>query len=154
MRNAMTDIYAHGLDPCEANHAALTPLGFLERAASVYPDHPAVIDGGAQKTWSEIDLRCRRLASALIEHGIRKNDTVAVLAPNSLAAYECHFAVPMAGAVLNTINTRLDAATIAFILEHGEAKAFLVDASLADVARAALQKTAGNAKPLVIDIEV
>jgi len=156
MRHAMTDIYTHGLEPCEANHAALTPLGFLERAASVYPGHPAVIDGGAQKTWSQVDARCRRLASALTQHGIGKNHTVAVLAPNSLAAYECHFAVPMAGAVLNIINTRLDAAAIAFILEHGEAKAFMVDASLADVARAALQKTAGNAgtKPLVIDIEV
>ena len=143
--------YADGLDKCEANHAALTPLGFLERAASVYPNHPAVIDGEVEKTWGEIYRRCRRLASALSQHGIGKNDTVSVLAPNSLATYECHFAVPMAGAVLNTINTRLDADTVAFILGHGEAKALLVDTELAGLARAALDKT--DARPLVIDIE-
>lgn len=145
------DIYTRGLDKCAANHTALTPLGFLERAASVYPGHPAVIDGGAKNTWAEIYQRCRRLASALTQNGVGKNDTVAVLAPNSLAAYECHFAVPMAGAVLNTINTRLDADTVAFILGHGEARVLLVDAELAALARAALAKT--EAKPLVIDIE-
>ena len=108
-----------------------------------------------KKTWGEIYQRCRRLASALAQNGIGKNDgvpdTVSVIAPNSLAAYEGHFAVPMAGAVLNTINTRLDADTVAFILDHGEAKVLLVDAEFAELARAALKKTA--AKPLVIDIE-
>ena len=148
----MTDIYAHGLDKCDANYAALTPLGFLQRAAAVYPHHTAVIDGARTVTWGELEARCRRLASALAQRGIGKNDTVSILAPNSLAIYECHFAAPMAGAVLNTINTRLDADTIAFILAHGEAKALLVDAELADLARAALAKT--KAAPLVIDIEV
>ena len=149
------NLYTDGLDKCAANYAALTPLGFLERAAAVYPNHVAVIDGEVKKTWGEIYQRCRRLASALAQNGIGKNDgvpdTVSVIAPNSLAAYEGHFAVPMAGAVLNTINTRLDADTVAFILDHGEAKVLLVDAEFAELARAALKKTA--AKPLVIDIE-
>ena len=146
------NLYANGLDKCAANHAALTPLGFLERTASVYPHGIALIDGEVNKTWSELYQRCRRIASALNEVGIGKDDTVAILAPNSLAAYECHFAVPMAGAVLNPINTRLDADTVAFILGHGEAQAFLVDAEFAELARSALQKT--DATPLVIDIEV
>ena len=149
------NLYTDGLDKCAANYAALTPLGFLERAGLVYPNHVAVIDGEVKKTWGEIYQRCRRLASALAQNGIGKNDgvpdTVSVIAPNSLAAYEGHFAVPMAGAVLNTINTRLDADTVAFILDHGEAKVLLVDAEFAELARAALKKTA--AKPLVIDIE-
>ena len=149
------NLYTDGLDKCAANYAALTPLGFLERAGLVYPNHVAVIDGEVKKTWGEIYQRCRRLASALAQNGIGKNDgvpdTVSVIAPNSLAAYEGHFAVPMAGAVLNTINTRLDADTVAFILDHGEAKVLLVDAEFAELARVALKKTA--AKPLVIDIE-
>ncbi|CAJ2377130.1 MAG: acyl-CoA synthetase [Gammaproteobacteria bacterium] len=144
-------IYSRGLDKCAANYAALTPLGFLERAASVYPDRPAVIDGGIENTWSETARRCRQLASALARKGIGKNDTVSVLAPNSRAAYEAHFGVPMAGAVLNAINTRLDAKTIAFILEHGEAKALLVDGECAEVARAALAEC--RVKPVVIDID-
>ena len=150
----MTDLYTHGLDKCAANYAALTPLGFLERAASVYPQHIAVIDGEVKKTWAEVYERCRRLASALAQHGIGKNDTVAVIAPNSLAAYECHFAVPMAGAVLNNINVRLDADTVAFILGHGEAKALLVDGEFAELAHAALEKLEKtNATPLLIHIE-
>ena len=145
------NIYAADLDKCAANYAPLSPLGFLQRAASVYPDHAAVIDGDTRKTWSQVYARCRRLASALAQHNIGKNDTVAVIAPNSLAAYECHFGVPMSGAVLNTINTRLDAATVAFILNHGEAKVFLVDGECAQVAREALHKV--DKKLLVIDIE-
>ena len=147
----MPNIYTQNLDKTPANHAPLTPLGFLERAAAVYPERVAVIDGATTVTWAELYRRCRRLASALVRKGIGKNDTVAVVAPNSLAIYECHFAVPMAGAVLNTINTRLDADTVAFILDHGEAKALLVDADLSELARAALQKSA--VAPLVIDIE-
>ncbi|MGI9311737.1 MAG: AMP-binding protein, partial [bacterium] len=150
MNANQTNPYQHGLERCEANHAPLTPLGFLRRAAEVYPDHIAVIDGATAKTWSEIERRCRRLASALARRGIGKNDTVSVLAPNSLAAYECHFGVPMAGAVLNAINVRLDADTIAFILDHGESKALLVDAEFAPLAREALARS--DAAPLVIDI--
>ncbi|MGR3913277.1 MAG: AMP-binding protein [Gammaproteobacteria bacterium] len=152
MPGAGDNPYTRGLDQCAANHAALSPLGFLERAASVYPERIALLDGEIQNTWAQTARRCRQFASALAQNGIGKNDTVAVLAPNSRAAYEAHFGVPMAGAVLNMINTRLDAATIAFILEHGEAKALLVDAELAEVARAALAKSA--AKPMVINIEV
>ncbi len=152
MPGNQSNLYANGLDKCAANHVALTPLGFLERTASVYPDGIAVIDGEVKKTWGELYQRCRRLASALAEVGIGKNDTVAIIAPNSLAGYECHFAVPMAGAVLNPINTRLDADTVAFILGHGEAKAFLVDAEFAELARTALAKT--DVTPLVIDIGV
>jgi len=144
-------IYTRGLDRCAANYAPLTPLGFMARAAAAYPDHIAVIDGDAAHTWAQTYSRCRRLASALREHGIGKHDTVSILAPNTMALYECHFAVPFTGAVLNAINTRLDAATIAFILEHGESKALLVDGALAQVARAALAKS--KAKPLVIDLE-
>lgn len=146
----MTDIYTDGLAKCAANHAALTPLGFLERAATTYPDHAAVVDGAITQTWGQTYQRCRRLAAALAQNGIGKNDTVAIITPNSRASYECHFAVPMAGAVLNAINTRLDADTIAFILEHGEAKVLLVDGECADLVRAALLKA--NATPLVIDI--
>jgi len=144
-------IFDCGLDRNAANHAPLTPLGFIERAAMAYPEHTAVVDGDVAHTWAQTYTRCRRLASALREHGIGKNDTVSVLAPNTMALYECHFGVPLAGAVLNAINTRLDAATIAFILAHGEAKALLVDGALAEVARAALAKT--KVKPLVIDLE-
>ena len=143
--------YTDDLDKCAANYAPLTPLGFLERAASVYPDHLAIIDGEVKKTWGQLYRRCRRLASALAQNGIGKNDTVSVLAPNSLVVYECHFAVPMAGAVLNPINTRLNADTVAFILGHAETKALLVDAELVELARAALNKT--DARPLVIDVE-
>ncbi len=150
MRNTL---YTDGLEKCAANYAPLTPLGFLERSASVYPQHIAVIDGVVQKTWREVEQRCRRAASAFAQHGIGKNDTVAILAPNSLAMYESHFAVPMAGAVLNAINTRLDADSVAFILRHGEAKALLVDRELAELARAALVKIKPTSIELVIDIE-
>ena len=91
------NIYQHGLDKCAANHAALTPLGFLSRAAEVYPNQVAVIDGLTQKTWAEVYQRCLKMASALNTHGIGKGDTVAFLAPNSLASYEVHFGVPMSG---------------------------------------------------------
>ena len=134
------NIYEIGLDKCEANYSALTPLSFLQRAASVYPDNVAVIDGQRNTTWLEVWQRCKKLSSALNANGISKNQTVAVLAPNSLPIYEAYFAVPMAGAVLNAINTRLDADTVAYILQHGEAKALIVDAEYAQLAQQALQK--------------
>ena len=126
----MTHPYAHGLDKNDANFAALTPLSFIERAAHVYPDQTAVIYGTRQRTWGETYARCRRFAAALKARGVGEGDTVAVLAPNVPAIFEASFAVPMAGAVLNTINTRLDAATVAFILDHGEAKVLLTDQEL------------------------
>jgi len=147
----MTSPYAHGLDKTAANFAALTPLSFLERAAYVYPDYPAVVHGRIERTWEETYARCRRLASALAKRGIGREDTVAVMAPNTPTIYEAHFGVPMTGAVLNALNTRLDAATIAFILEHGEAKALITDTEFAPVIEEALAQV--KRKPLVIDAD-
>ncbi len=136
----MSNIYETGLDRGPANFAPLTPLGFLERAASVYPERIAIIHGPLRRTWSEMYARCRRLAAVLRARGLAYGDTVATLLPNVPAMLEAHFGVPMSGAVLNTLNTRLDADSIAYMLEHGEAKVFLVDREYADVARVALAK--------------
>jgi fatty-acyl-CoA synthase len=114
-----------------ANFAALTPLNFLARAAAVYPDKIAVIDGARRFSWLEFDARCRRFADALTRRGIGAGDTVAVLAPNVSALLEAHYAVPMAGAVLNALNYRLEAASIAFILGHGRAKLLVADREFA-----------------------
>ncbi|MEM7193728.1 MAG: acyl-CoA synthetase [Pseudomonadota bacterium] len=124
------NIFEYGLGKCEANYASLSPLGFLERAASVYPDHTAVIDEDRILTWSQVYARCVKMASALHAMGIGSGDTVSVLAPNSIAAFESHYSIPMAGAVLNAINTRLDASMVAFILEHGESRLLIVDRAL------------------------
>jgi len=140
-----------GLDRNPANHAPLTPLSFLERAASVYPEHVALIHGSARQTWRETYARCRRLACALAARGIGPGDTVAVLLPNIPAMYEAHFGVPMSGAVLNTLNTRLDADSIAFMLRHGEAKLLITDREYsATVARALAQLPS---PPPVIDVD-
>ena len=114
-----------------ANHTPLTPLSFIKRAALMFPDHDAVIYGDRRYTWSQTYARCCQLASALKNHGIGRGDTVAVLCANTPEMVESHFGIPMSGAVLNSINTRLDADTISYILDHGEAKAFIVDAELA-----------------------
>jgi fatty-acyl-CoA synthase len=116
-----------GLERGPANYAALTPLSFLARSAAVYPDKPAMIHGEGRFTYAELDARCRRLASALVRRGIGRGDTVAVMAPNVPALLEAHYGVPMAGAVLNALNYRLDARTIAFTLEHGGAKLLIAD---------------------------
>lgn len=142
--------YAMGLDKTQANYVPLSPLSFLARAAEVYPGHTAVIHGRIRRTYAETYSRCRRLAAALNRRGIGRDDTVAVMAPNIPEAFEAHFGVPMAGAVLNALNIRLDPAAIAFILEHGEAKAVLVDAEFAATVKAALAQT--SHRPLVIDI--
>jgi fatty-acyl-CoA synthase len=147
----MGNSYTLDLDRNAANHAPLTPLGFLERAAAVHPDRVAVIHGDRRYSWAESAARCRRLASALQRHGIGKNDTVAVMAPNVPELFEAHFGVPMAGAVLNALNTRLDAATIAFILDHAEAKVLITDREFAPVVEPALAQA--KLKPLVIDID-
>src|SRR6185436_4610587 len=123
VRNA----YEQHLDKNPANYASLTPLSFLERTASVYPDRPSVIHGSQRYTWKETYARCRRLASALVKRGIGVGDTVAVMLPNIPAMVEAHFGVPMTGATLNTLNTRLDAEAIGFMLDHGEAKVLLTD---------------------------
>ena len=109
------------LDRNSANHAPLTPLTFVERAAHVYPERTSVVHGARRYTWKQTYARCRRLASALARRGLGIGDTVAVMAANTPEMYECHFGVPMLGAVLNTLNTRLDADAIAFMLDHGEA---------------------------------
>jgi fatty-acyl-CoA synthase len=130
-------IYAQSLDRNPANHQPLTPLSFLRRAAHVWPERTAIIHGALRFTWREFDARSRRLASALQRRGLSKGDTVAALLPNTPAMLEAHHGVPMAGAVLNAMNTRLDAGTIAFQLDHGEAKLFFVDNEFAPLAQAA-----------------
>src|SRR5436305_4803712 len=142
--------YETGLDKNPANFVPLSPIGFLRRSAAVYPNRTAVIHGNRRYTWREAEERCRRLASALAKHGISRGDTVALMAPNVPEAFEAHFGVPMAGAVLNALNIRLDADTIAFILKHGEAKVLITDTEFAPVIGPALAQL--DHKPLVIDI--
>jgi fatty-acyl-CoA synthase len=139
------------LDKNPANYAPLTPLGFIERAAYVYPGRAAVVHGRRRFTWAETYARCRRLASALARRGIGVGDTVAAMLANTPEMYECHFGVPMAGAVLNTLNTRLDAETIAFMLEHGGAKVLLADREFSATVEKALASL--RTKPLVIDVD-
>ena len=134
-----------------ANSAALTPLSFLARAAAIYPEKPAVIDGARRFTYREFYRRCCRFADALRRRGVGEGDTVAVLAPNIPALLEAHYGVPMAGAVLNALNYRLDAAGIAFILRHGEAKLLIADREFAPLARAALREFGGKLPLVEID---
>ena len=147
----MADKYELDLDKNVANYVPLSPLTFLRRSAAVYPNHPAVTHGDISHTYADVYSRARCLGSKLASNGIGKNDTVAVLATNIPAIYDAHFGVPMAGAVLNTINTRLDAATIAFIFDHGDAKAVITDTELSPVMKEALAQC--SAKPLVIDVD-
>jgi fatty-acyl-CoA synthase len=142
--------YDIGLDKNAANYVPLTPIGFLVRSASVYPNRLAVVHGERRYSWREALERCRRLASALTVRGIKRGDTVALMAPNIPEAFEAYFGVPMAGAVLNALNIRLDPGTVAFILEHGEAKVLIVDAEFAPVIAEALEQL--EHKPIVIDI--
>ena len=144
-------LYDIGLDRTPANFAPLTPLSFLKRTASVYPDRLAVVHGERRFTWRETERRCRALASALTGLGIGKGDTVAVFAPNVPAIFEAHFGVPMTGAVLNTINIRLDAETVAFILAHGEARVLLTDREFSPVIADALNRL--EKRPYVVDID-
>lgn len=145
------------LPKCGANYVPLTPLTFLKRAAAFYAGRPSVIYEGTRFTWRQTYERCCRLASALRSLNLVKNDVVSVLAPNIPAMYEMHFAVPMAGAVLNAINTRLDAKTVATILRHSEAKVFLVDYEYVPLARDALRLLMADSPessiPLVIVID-
>ncbi|MCV2880251.1 acyl-CoA synthetase [Sedimentimonas flavescens] len=145
-------IYESGLDANAANYATLTPLSFAERTASVYPETTAVVYGDLRRNWGETYERMCRVASALAKRGIGKDDTVSVIAANIPEMFEAHFAVPMVGAVLNTVNTRLDAEAIAFILAHAEAKAVMVDPEFSDVVERAI-KISGRRDMLVIDIE-
>src|SRR5579871_5357258 len=144
--------YDVGLAKTAANFVALTPLSFLARTAGVYPDHTSTVYEGRHFTWAETYARCRRFASYLAGHNIGPGDTVAAMLPNIPAMNEVHFAVPMAGAVLNTLNIRLDAAAIAFQLDHGGAKVILVDPEFSGVISDALKLMKG-AKPFVIDVD-
>src|SRR3954454_16866617 len=142
--------YETGLDRSAANYVPLSPIGFLRRSASAYPNRVSVIHGERRYTWRQSLERCRRLASALAKYGIRRGDTVALMAPNIPEAFEAHFGVPMAGAVLNALNIRLDAETIDFILGHGGAKLLLTDTEFSPVIARALALL--DRKPVVIDI--
>jgi len=145
------NIYDHGLDQVPANFEALSPLTFLERAATVYPDKLAVVHTGVRRNWKETYERCRKVASALQKRGIEKGDTVSIICPNLPEHFEVHFAVPMMGAVLNSINTRLDASAVAFILEHAESKVLITERELSSTVKQAV-KMLGR-KILVIDID-
>ncbi|XP_021745205.1 butyrate--CoA ligase AAE11, peroxisomal-like [Chenopodium quinoa] len=138
------------LNKCDANYAALTPITFLQRAATCYADRASIIYGEARFTWRETYDRCRRLASSLKSLGITKNDVVSVLAPNIPALYEMHFAVPMAGGVLNTINSMLDANTVKNILSHSEAKILFVDYEYIALACKAMRLLKAEAKPSAV----
>src|SRR3954452_16193623 len=130
-----------------ANYAPLSPLGFLPRSAAIYPDKTAVIDGERRFTYREFYARCRRFADALRRRGIGPGDTVSVLAPNVPALLEAHYAVPMTGAVLNALNYRLDARSIAFILDHGGAKLLIADREFSSLTAEALREY-GSGLPL------
>ncbi len=145
-------IFDQDLQRNSANYAALTPLTFLERAATVFPQRTAVVHGAhIRRNWAELYARCRQLAHVLNRRGLGPGDTVAVMLPNTPEMVEAHFGIPMAGCVLNAINTRLDAETIAFMLEHGEARLFIVDREFAAIAQAAVQRLG---RPIeVIDVD-
>jgi fatty-acyl-CoA synthase len=143
--------YQLGLDKNRANHTPLSPLSFLARTAAVYPERLAVIHGDLRLSWYQVYQRSRRLASALARWGIEPGDTVATMLPNVPPMIEAHFGVPMSGAVLNTLNTRLDADAIAFMLGHGEAKVLLTDPEFSTTIEGALEKV--EPKPRVVDVE-
>ncbi len=148
----MTDtIYDLHLESNSANHIPLSPLSFLARAAKVYSNRDAVIHGSQRYTWAETYGRCRQLASALSARGIGRGDTVAFMGANTPELYEAHFGVPMTGAVLNALNIRLDAPTIAFILDHGEAKVLFTDREFFEIVQQALEIS--SVDPIVIDVD-
>ncbi len=144
-------LFERDLEPNAANSAPLTPLSFLRRAAAIYPDKTALIHGPQRMSYRELYARSCRLASALLRRGIGRGDTVAIMAPNTPAMLEAHTGVPMAGAVLNPLNIRLDPATIAFILEHGGAKVLLSDREFSETVAAALARM--ETPPLIVDID-
>ena len=151
MSRTAANPYETDLDRNAANYTPLSPLSLIARAARVYPQYTAQIHGERRITWGETYTRCRRLASALARRGIGVGDTVAVMAPNVPAIFEASFGVPMAGAVVNTLNVRLDAPAIAFCLRHGEARALITDREFSPVVKAALAEL--DSPPLVIDVD-
>lgn len=146
-----SSIYDTDLDRQTSNFNALSPLSFLDRAAKVYPGRVAVVHGEVRRTWAQTYQRCQQIASALSKQGIGKGDTVSLIAANIPEHFELHFAVPMCGAVLNSINTRLDSETFGFILQHAEAKVLFTDKEFSEMVGTALDGL--ETKPLVIDID-
>ncbi|MEO7547076.1 MAG: acyl-CoA synthetase [Ramlibacter sp.] len=149
----MTSLYERDLPRTPANFTPISPLPFLQRTAEVYPQQLAIVHGGLRRNWGEVYARCRQLGSALQQHGIGRGDTVAVMLPNTPPMVEAHFGIPMAGAVLNALNTRLEPETIAFMLDHGEAKVVIVDPEFAPVMKQALALRKGTGALLVVDVE-
>ncbi len=151
----MANIFEQGLERNAANFTPITPLLFLERSAQVYPNRLAIVHGKFRQSWGQTYERCRRLASALQKHGVGLGDTVAVMLPNTPPMVEAHFGIPMAGAVLNALNTRLDPESIAFMLNHGEAKMVMVDPEFSGVMKKALEiaKKESGREFLVVDVE-
>ena len=143
--------YEQNLDKNSANFVPLTPLSFLERAKDIYPNYEALVYEDRKYTWIEIYERCIKFASALEKIGICEGDTVSIMAFNTPEIFEAHYSVPMTGAILNTINTRLDAKTVAYIIDHSEAKVLIVDRQLHSVIEKALTQT--KVKPIIIDIQ-
>ena len=143
--------YEKNLDKNNANFVPLTPLSFLERAKDIYPNYEALVYENRSYTWAQIYKRCIKFASALEKIGIGEGDTVSVMAFNTPEIFEAHYSVPMTGAVLNTINSRVDAKTDAYILEHSEAKVLIVDRQLHSVIEKALSQI--KSKPIIIDIQ-
>ncbi len=143
-------IYDVDLDKTPANYQPLTPLSFLARSASVYPDHTAIIHGKQRTSYAGFYGRSRKMASALVKAGIKKGETVSAILANTPSMLECHYGVPMMGGVLNTLNTRLDAATIGFSLDHAETKLLIVDKEFSSLAKNAIQLMKGP-KPIVVD---
>ncbi|WP_291914261.1 acyl-CoA synthetase [Limnohabitans sp.] len=153
MTDTKVSIFDQDLPQTPANHAPISPLSFIERTAEVYPQRLAIVHGDLRQDWATTYRRTRQLASALAQAGIGKNDTVAVMLPNTPPMVEAHFGIPMAGAVLNALNTRLDPETVAFMLDHGEAKAVIVDPEFAGVMKKALALRQSTRPVLVIDVE-
>src|SRR5690242_20064694 len=141
--------YDVGLDKNAANYTPLSPLSFLARSAAVFPDRCAMIHGNLTWTYAQFYARTRRLASALQRHGIGRGDTVSAMLANTPPMLEAHYGVPMSGAVLHAINTRLDPTVIAFMLDHAETKVLITDREFAPVIRQALDQA--NVRPIVID---
>lgn len=152
----MSSIFDQDLPKTAANYAVLTPLTFIKRSAEVYPAYPAVVHGFGDNVirydWATLYRRCRQLASALAASGVKKGDTVAVMLPNTPPMVEAHFGVPMIGAVLNTLNTRLDPQTIAYMLDHGEASVILVDTEFSETVRQAIALRKSTRTIQVIDV--
>ena len=147
----MVSNFDQNLDKNPSNFIPLSPITFLERAKDIYPDYEALVYKKRSYTWKQVYERSIKFASALEKHGIKLGDTVSIMAANTPELFEAHYSVPMTGAVLNAINTRLDAKTVAYILDHSEAKVLIVDRQLHTVIEKALSQT--KTKPIIIDVQ-